>query len=128
MALTEHITHFQTALRDWTPEPERDEAYFRHVRDGTLSSLDPGQAFEAIDEAVALLIEQEDDTLRYQCGLLVFALARQTSTTELPRRLDHDWNRVIAAIEHDEWLTSELHRWYRRPGRGWERFTWRTGC
>ena len=109
-----HIGHFQAALRDWTPESDRDESYFRHFRDGTLSSLDPAQAFEAIDEAVSLLLEQDDDPLRYQCGLLVFVLARQTSTTELPFRLDHNWIRVVAAIEHDEWLTTELRRWYRR--------------
>ncbi|MEJ7758219.1 MAG: hypothetical protein WKF55_01370 [Gemmatimonadaceae bacterium] len=110
----EHISHFRSALLDWACEPNRDESYFTYFRNGTLSSLSPPQAFSAIDEAVSLLLEQDNSYLRYQCGLLVFVLARQAATTELSPLFEREWHRIIQSVSHDEWLANELCRWYRR--------------
>jgi hypothetical protein len=71
-----------------------DEWLFAKFRESFIEPLSPAQAFTAIDEAVDLLLSQDDQHLFYECLGIIYSLSRKSDTTELPPKLKLSFNQI----------------------------------
>ncbi|NWK57678.1 hypothetical protein HW115_18820 [Verrucomicrobiaceae bacterium N1E253] len=116
MTASTNIQPFIDALSsDWEQALQHDEWFFSSLIEGTTSELSPHEAFDAIDELVALLISQRDSTLIYYCGVFLISLIRLSDTSEVPVVLRSSWDSVVSILDDSPDILQQLQEWYRRP-------------
>jgi len=104
-----------------TPVNEQDESFewlLADFRKESLKNLDAPGAFEAIPEAIELLLEENDDFLCWNLLLLLEELASRSDTTEIPATLAQNWDRLelkLASLNKPSFTLSMngLKTWYR---------------
>jgi hypothetical protein len=109
------LDEFLDDLRLWHERFEADEWHFVRLRQALASSLEPHEAFALIDDVVPHLLREKEDFPLQELGHLILELARRSSTAELPRVLERDWDQVVQRLRVDPGAMEELTRWYRRP-------------
>jgi hypothetical protein len=109
---------FTAALVDWHRKLTDDEWYFARVRDRLTESLSSEEAFNAIDEALNVMLAQDDEYLWTEAMYLILSLADRSDTTEMPSALSERWTELMASAArfgtYQQARAEELRRWYRR--------------
>lgn len=74
-------------IEGWNKDPIEDEWLFEKFRDQFVNRMSTVEAFEAIGEAVDVLLRQSDESTAIELVQTLIALARQSDTSEIPSKL-----------------------------------------
>lgn len=78
---------FLLAIDGWEKDPIEDQWLFEKFRDQIVNLMPAAEAFEAIGEAIDVLLLQSDELTAIEVAQTLNALARQSDTTEIPSKL-----------------------------------------
>lgn len=94
-----------------------EELFFDRFEKKILSELDSEGAFKLIPDVVSYIIDIEDKYIGFKMLELLIALAKKTNSTEAPRGLLANFDRVERYFsdedEYEKSKVEELRRWYR---------------
>lgn len=104
-------------INRWQQYPVIDEWLFENFRENLVNTMSSGEAFECINEAIELLLVQEDESTIIEVLQTIIGLARQSDTTEIPTGLLLNKRKLKDMIfdcnEYARDKLSELFRYYR---------------
>lgn len=118
MNLNEQYSNY---TKDWEKRINEDEGYFVKFTSKIIDNIQGQSAFEMIDEAVELVLDQSDEFLCLEAfELILLPLVVASNTTQIPVGLETNWNRLnehVAAFgDYHKSKLRELHRWYHKLG------------
>jgi len=111
------ISKFEEIKGLWLSGNNEDEWLFENFREAEIGSLDSAEAFELIGPVAQILGKEENAEAWTEMFETIIALARKSTTTEVPGELLEVWDSVRRkAQDHGEYAKAkfdELAQYYR---------------
>ncbi len=112
-----YIKKLIQTIEEWNKDPIEDEWLFETFREKFISTMSPVEAFQAVDDTVDILINLSDESTAIEVLQTIIRLARQSDTTEVPKRLSEMKETIINQFKDMEDYArdklNELFRYYR---------------
>ena len=112
-----YINKLNETIHVWLSGKNYDEWLFESFRDVNVNVLDPAEAYALIDDTVAVLLNQTDESASIEVLVTILHLARTSDTTELPKsvasRKDELDEHFKSLSDYANNLLLELYKHYR---------------
>lgn len=109
--------NFKKKWEEYLRSDRSDEWAYSNFIDSISESLDAEGCFNIIPEVIDSFFEEEDDYNQGELLQLIYFLAVDSDTTEIPKKLLENLNRIEQAVsnlsEYDKNKFKELKKWYR---------------
>lgn len=114
---TSYESELNRVVEEWQKETISDEWLFAQFRESYVSTMEPYQAFEALDITIKCLLNVEDEDALVELVQTMIDLARRSNTTEIPRllatRKDEIEKKIKKCGNYAKDKTKEFFRHYR---------------
>ena len=90
------------AKKDYEKKLMNDEWSFTKFRESILENIDESNCFETINNAVMIIIKEEDNYLVYELLVLLNDLIRKSNTTEIPNKLEDNLEALTQKFKGDD--------------------------
>ena len=87
------IDDLHNAIADWQ-SGINDEWYLSNFIEKSVDNLNSIEAFQAINDIVPILLDNQNKALWSDLFEVLFALVKQSNTTEMPSLLKREWKNI----------------------------------
>ncbi len=105
------------AISQWSLDPIPDECLFVKFRENVIEVMTSSEAFNAINETIEILLDEQDQDNSIEILETLLSLARKSETTEIPSFLkankDSLQNKFSLYSDYAQRKLQELFRYYR---------------
>ena len=107
-------------ISEWSKDPIEDEWLFEKFRKRFVSTMNPPEAFQTINDTISILIKLPDESTAIEVLQTIINLAHQSNTTEIPQKLSEKKeelaNQFISMGDYAQNKLNELFKYYRMDG------------